>query len=156
MSFKVHLIIVCTIIIAVFFTWHIMENMKKSQPAEIAKETASPYSITITHASWGVNCRNSYTLGTNDRKDPFAYNGNADNKLHEDNVLEAVSKLCNGKLKCSIPIKKETLGDDPAPSCGNKMLNIEYRCFSFDRPWIVEGDSKKLDIDCSTAEERNR
>jgi hypothetical protein len=155
MSFKIHLIIVSVIIIAVYFAWQLTSRTNTPQPAVIEQETASPYSITVIHASWGLNCRNSYVARTTPQKDdPFAYKPGTESKLEEDNVLSIVSKLCDGKLKCTIPISPQALGGDPMPECGDKSLDVEYRCFSFDRPWLVQSSFKSLDIDCSSAASR--
>ncbi len=154
MSFKIHLIIVCAIIIVVFFSWQLMSSQKSTEATGKSIETISPYSVSIIHATWGINCRDYYAPNTATKDDPFKKSPDSNSKLREDNVLEAVSKLCSGKLKCSIPINEKALGSDPAPDCSGKVLKVEYRCFSFDRPWIAESDGKKLDIDCSKAEER--
>ena len=69
--------------------------------------------------------------------------------MHDDNVLTAVSNICNGKEKCDILIDPTVLGEDPLPSCMSEMLQIEYRCFSFDRIWVAKSQAGTLSINCA-------
>ena len=69
-------------------------------------------------------------------------------KIKEDNVRSAVSNLCNGKAVCDIPLDTATLGDDPLPICGSKILQIEYRCFSIDKLRIAKAATGAISIDC--------
>jgi hypothetical protein len=144
MSFKLHLIIISFIITAVYLAWRLMDSSPASVPA-VAPSKESPYSITISHASWGLNCR--YKTRNNE-SDNFA--GAKDSSpLREDNVLAKISQECNGKLHCSIPVSTDMLGPDPAAQCYEKELSIEYRCFSYDRPWHAKASSGTLTIDCN-------
>jgi hypothetical protein len=143
MSFKTHLIIVSFIILAVYLAWQLMEPA--SELPAVSPEKPSPYSITIVHASWGVNCR----LRMNESSmDNFAKDVR-NTPLREDNVLAKISEQCDGKLQCSIPVNSAALGLDPAPECAEKELRVEYRCFSYDRPWEVHISSGTLNIDCN-------
>lgn len=137
MPFRTHLIIIACIIAAVYFAWHIIDAAPPPPPPA-AVEVDSPYSIAIAHASWGLNCRRD------ENSDGFAADKTA---LREDNVLAALAERCNGKLRCDIPLTPETMGDTPTPGC-TKQLVVEYRCFSFDRPWTVRASSGKLSINC--------
>src|SRR5262245_44420026 len=119
MSFKAHLVVVCGIIIAVYLAWQLLNVSTTPVEVEAPDESEiSPYKISVIHASWGLNCNNATDKS------------NAADKPREDNVLEAVAKACNGKVKCGIPVKESFSGDDSATSCRDKMLEIEYRCFS--------------------------
>ena len=146
MSFKTHLIIVSCIILAVYLAWQWMEPA--AEMPVISVEPSSPYSITITHASWGLNCR----LRTQ-TADSFAKNANH-TPLREDNALSKLSEQCNGKLQCSIPVSSSALGFDPAPECAEKELRVEYRCFSYDRPWNVKMSSGTLTINCDKSRQK--
>lgn len=103
-----------------------------------------------------MNCLDAYAPSSETSEDPFAYKAKKNDKLKKNNVLELIAKACNNKLKCGIILKPELLGGDPAPDCVGEILEIEYRCFSFDRPWTInsDGKGKTLDIDCSNAEAR--
>ncbi len=153
MSFKIHLIIVSVIIIAVYFTWQITQRSQKSQDTVNQEEIVSPYKISIISASYGLNCLESYVEPSDNSNDPFAHKNNKE-LIKRDNVLATISSLCNDKLKCSIPLSAKLLDNDPMPQCAGKTLDVEYRCFSFDRPWTLKGEGKSLDIDCSSAEAR--
>ncbi len=143
MPFKIHLLIVSFIIAVVFVSWKWMAEAPQAAPQTAS---SSPYSISIVHASWGLNCKlkaipNSY--------DSYASSSEQTKPLRIDNVLVAVSELCNGKLQCSVPVNSGALGKDPAPECSEKVLDIEYRCFSYDRPWSTRSSSGSVDIDCN-------
>src|SRR5690606_23769554 len=101
-------------------------QMKEQPQAPVAVVQAAPqvesrYSIAITHASWGLNCRfrvSNRNSGASNPMGAFVSDGDAPrDKLREDNVLIAVSALCNGKLKCEFPLTPEALGGDPLPEC---------------------------------------
>jgi len=147
MSFKIHLIIIVFIIFAVLISWHWMSDT----PVKIAvpQPETSRFSIIVVHASWGLNCM-YVNDGTNTPPDAFAPSAQNPNsgKPHEDNVLEKVSELCNGKSQCSLPVNSSALGLDPSSGCMDKALEIEYRCFSYDRPWTARSSSGTLHIDC--------
>lgn len=146
MSFKVHLIIICVIITFMYIILQVINN--RPAPAPVAPvEQTSAYSITILHASWGLNCLDSFELEDTPQD---SFSSSAKSKLHEDNVLSEVADLCNDKKNCTVPINTTALGDDPSPDCRRKYLRVEYRCFAYDRPWILtsKDKEKELNIDC--------
>jgi hypothetical protein len=141
MSFKLHLIIVSVIIVLVYLAGKIFLTVPL--PATTPMSTKkSPFSIAITHATWGLNCRYRLTEGM-ENDDGFVKD------IRVDNALKKVSELCNDKPSCTIAINENTLGRDPYPGCFEKELDIEYRCYSFDRPWRVRGNSGTISIDCT-------
>lgn len=153
MSFKIHLIIISVIIVMVFLVWS-MSGSEPPPPAPVpVAQKVSSYSIAISHASWGLNCAKRPVSVNNSTSsyDTFAGTDVA-SKFHEDNVLLKVSEICNGKLQCDIPFTPDILGDDPQPDC-DKVLDIEYRCFSYDRPWRVRSSSGSLSINCDRPEQ---
>lgn len=147
MSFKGHLLIICGIIVFMYVILQVMQKKPDQQAVKV--EEKSPYSISILHASWGLNCLNSYDYDPEPTPSSFA--GSPKSKWVEDNVLTRVDALCKDKKGCVIGISKDVLGDVPdAENCGTKELKVEYRCFSFDRPWIIisKDKDKELVIDC--------
>ena len=131
MSFKIHLLIITIIVTVLYLVWVFVAS-QSSEPVIIQQSPTSQYNISIAHASWGMNCRTSFSYAGG-----IDAMGQVDNdvdlsKIKEDNVRSAVSNLCNGKAVCDIPLDTATLGDDPLPICGSKILQIEYRCFSID------------------------
>ena len=149
MSFKVHLIIVSCIIVAVLLVWQFMPApiTKPSENASINVPVAPTYSLAITHASWGLTCSGN-SINSDDTRTSFLSKSNVKNALREDNILEAVSRLCNGKPNCDISTDESMLGTDPAPGCNNKIIEIEYRCFSYDRPWNVKSFAASVSLNC--------
>ena len=114
----------------------------------------SPYSITVSSASWGLNCRDYYarrnygkTQGYNNQDDIDAIAA-ALSKIKENNVLYKVSQLCNDKSQCEIAISTSVLGDDPIPNCGYKELRVEYRCFAVDRLRRAKSANDAIRINC--------
>ncbi len=144
MHFKAHLIIVSIIIIMIYGIIHLF-MLNKAEPVTIASLIErSPYNITVERASWGLNCNSPYN-------EKYVYNSQPEevrNVVKEDNVLYKVSLYCNGKSKCDIPISVDALGEDPAPTCGYKSLQIEYRCFSVDKLRKAKAFEGVLSIDC--------
>lgn len=145
MPFKVHLLIVTCIIAAVYLVWEVMHSILPPPQAQ-SENLGIPHQISVIHASYGLNCRSISTNGDNTSQSP----PNDTKKLSEDNVLAAVSQKCNGARQCEIALNDPVLGEDPAPSCIPKTLDIEYRCFSYDRPWRVHGSSGSLKLLCPT------
>lgn len=147
MSFKIHLLIVCLIILTVYAVWQWTGSTSAPVASPPAQVKESNRWISVIHASWGLNCRGvANSFGSS--YDPYKAES-APGKLRVDNVLVAVSNLCNGQEECTIPVTADALDGDPAPACADKQLTVEYRCFSYDRPWTVHATNKSLSIDCS-------
>ena len=148
MSFRTHLTVISCIILAVLLMWQLMLRSNSPVPASTNIPENVPaersYSISVTHASWGLNCRNM-AFNNNTRE---AFLAKSNNTLHEDNVLEKVSHLCNGHVTCNVNIDEPSLGADPSPECNSKTLEIEYRCFAYDRPWSVKTVDTPITLHC--------
>lgn len=132
MSFKLHLVIVSTIIVLVILASQLIIQAPKETPAPAP--VASPYSIAIVRASWGLEC--------NDPVNPSSAN------VPENNVKDKIAAICEGKTECIIPIDVKVLGNDPAPKCPNKQLFVEYRCFTFDRLQNIKAVNGNATIKC--------
>jgi hypothetical protein len=148
MPFKVHLLIVAIIIAAVYIIWGIMHTAAPVVQAGDPKTMSRM--IAVTHASWGLNCRNVMISNDDNAQDAFGTGKQPNPKLSEDNVFSAVSLMCNGKSQCEVPASDPQLGEDPAPDCAIKNLEIEYRCFSYDRPWKVKLSSGVAKLQCAS------
>ncbi len=151
MSFKTHLLVVSFIIATVYGVWQLLYVHPQPAIVEVPQPQAGDKSIQIIRASWGLNCANMRFAQNGAPESPatFANSSPTVPQIKENNVLEAVSRLCNGQPACSIAPTVEILGTDPQPQCFDKKLEIEYRCFAFDRPWRVRGNNTTLQIDCS-------
>jgi hypothetical protein len=145
MHFKVHLLIICCIVIVVVLAWNVLQRRAATAPVSAAG--APPHVIAVHHASWGLNCKGTFAASDGSRG-VFANAGNPADRLKEDNVLDQVSTICNGNVSCDIRLNEATLGPDPMPDCGSKTLEVEYRCFSYDRPWKVRSNGGSLAIQC--------
>lgn len=121
--------------------YFVSQTLLQPKPKTITTETApaSRYFLSIIDASWGANCdANSSRKGYQSSKP----------SPKENNVLSVVSNMCNGKPSCDIPVDSEQLGIDPDPSCGYKMLQVNYRCFLVDKLHTVEMPNGTMSIDC--------
>src|SRR4051812_37845394 len=110
MSFKVHLLIISVIILMVYVGWMFLNR----EPTLVATRlvNAPKQQITVVHASWGMNClRSTGAAATPSAVNDAYVSKDAKNKLHEDNVLATVAKLCNGQTECDIAADPTVLGD---------------------------------------------
>lgn len=146
MQFRTHLIIILCITAAIYGIWYLLSQ---NQPVAVIQRGASPYSIHISRATWGLNCRQRYQVPSTS-SDGFSADAAGGFSLTANNVLKQVGELCDGKPDCEIPTDALLIGKDPAPHCIDKELEVEYRCFSFDRPWRIRSISATTKIDCST------
>lgn len=158
MSLKVNLFIMFVIAVSLVLIIKIFMTEEPEQaPAPPPKQViVSPYSITISSASWGLNCRDYYTR-KNSGKNSGYYSGDSDedeaiaaaiNKIKDNNVLYKVSQLCNDKPQCEIEVSQSVLGEDPLPNCGYKELKVEYRCFAVDRLRRAKSGNSPIIINC--------
>jgi hypothetical protein len=129
MSFKIHLLIVFCITILTYIVWQALQTPPAPPPVVEAKPS---HVINVAHATLGAQCGNE----------------NADRSSHFDNVLKRVAALCNDKVKCVIPIKSEILGNVSTFSCADRGLEVEYRCFSYDKAWTEKASYGALTLDC--------
>ncbi|MCE2926458.1 MAG: hypothetical protein LW823_02260 [Rickettsiales bacterium] len=140
MTFKTHLIAISVIILSVFIAWQAFQKPDRPKQAPPKTET-SAYQIIIVRASLGLNCLDRYP--------------NAEN-LFENNVKEIVSSLCAGKLDCKVPTNEKTLKITTSSDCSDKELEIEYRCFSFDRLRTEKASFGSVELRCSNLEPATR
>lgn len=153
MPLKIHLLIVSCIIAAVYIIWELMHVTGAPSPANNDPK-AIPRLIAVTHASLGLNCRNIAITNEATPHDAFSSSKPQNPKLSEDNVFSAVSLKCNGSTECTIAVDDPELGEDPAPDCTPKTLEIEYRCFSYDRPWRVKASTGTVKLLCATTDKK--
>jgi hypothetical protein len=150
MPLKNHILIIIGITLILFGLYALMD-IRRTSSSE-TKAGADDHFVRITRASWGLAC-NSTSYGADASQtssESFAQGNHVDNNLiKENNLLQKVSELCNGKPSCQFRVSPEILGTDPAPNCINKVMEVEYRCFSYDRPWIIKvSNNKVLTINC--------
>lgn len=114
------------------------------KPKPTATDPNTPTSdrfIQIHSASYGLNCnaRLKYRRPANGAVEEMMVN----------NVLLDVSRMCNGKVSCNIDVRDTSFSKKFPAGCA-KELEVEYRCFSWDRPWKVLGVPYELAvIDCA-------
>jgi hypothetical protein len=148
MHFKAHLIVVALIMVIMVFAWQWW--LRPAPPQVITQQQVedSEHYIRIIHASYGLNCR----ILQNTQTDPnYSIDSGLASRYREDNVLSIISAMCNGKKQCSVQLDNDGFGRfDPLPECKAKIMEVEYRCFTLDRPWRRQAaQNGTLNIDCS-------
>jgi len=149
MNFKIHLLIISAIIIVLYLASSFLASRSSAPKPLTQTPQVSDYYISVVHASWGLNCVSFIKRMSSQNEESLDTSRLDTSKLKTDNVLSAVSNLCNGKDTCEIPLDAASLGGDPAPSCGNKTLMVEYRCFSIDKLRSATASYGALPIDCN-------
>lgn len=136
MESKNHIILVIMVALIALLVW---QFIPKQQPVvEVAAEDPADdgHYIRIHSASWGLNCP-VRTDGTTSNDSMLAPDTPV-MQLKRDNVLSLISKKCNGKNECEVFNTPSTFNADddknPDRNC-DKQLEVEYRCFTFDRLW---------------------
>ena len=155
MNWKFHAIAVTAIMIVIVgifvATGKINVPAGGKPPAVNPNVPDSDRFIQIAKANWGFNCNRfieQYNQAVEAQKkiDPYNTQKLVD-PVRQNNVLLEISNQCNGKVTCQIAADPKALGD-PYRNC-RKFLEVEYRCFSFDRPWPVTAEQgTTLTIDC--------
>lgn len=123
-----------------------------------------PYSPTgdryvrIVDATWGLNCNpeinrlrsmGKTTTGEGDDERPLEL-------VKPNNVLYAVTRICEDKIACDILAINATLDLDPLSAC-YKELVVGYRCFSVDRKWTRKTEQGTiLKIDCNEGVDQSK
>ena len=139
MNLKIHFVGLAVIILL------LVAIAYKTSQTDTVPQTASPYVIEIANATYGANCNTPGTSTGPD--DPYAET--ASRKVTKNNVLSIVGRICNGKNVCSFPLNETTFPEDPASNCPKK-LEVDYRCFAYDRPWSVSAqEGGTINVDCT-------
>lgn len=151
---KFHIIAIACICLIVVVLYQFIGPKPSAGTALL--QTGDRY-LRVASASWGLNCNDAIseakksreTVGL--RKDEYGQViPEAPLKpMQPDNALDAVKKLCDGKLVCEVFATSEVLGFEPMESCF-KTLTLGYRCFEMDRLKINQtGQGELARIDCS-------
>lgn len=147
MSFKIHLLIVTFIILAVTIIWEFkpdaVQLTDQGDNGEISRR------IIVNHASWGLNCLQYDIESSNRVKTPYRTKESKNKGIFKDNAYKAVALACNGELECEVRASDEIISPEPEPNCQPKSLDIEYRCFSYDRPWRVQTEGGTVKLECT-------
>ncbi len=139
MHFRAHAIIILFIILTVFGVW---QWLQKPEPVSASVAQAdSDYFVRILRASYGLNCSRK-VMRLPEQPDVMW-------TVKPDNALTELSARCNGQTVCAVTPSVDFAMEDPAVGC-MKMLDVEYRCFSYDRTWRKTArQGEILTIDCS-------
>lgn len=137
----------------------------KSSPEQtVVTTTTSATQMRIESASWGLNCNALYSIYKQREQEMARNQKNAQpgkapaapkspaTIISQNNVLDTVKKLCEGKAKCAFPANAAVLGD-VFSNC-SKVLEISWRCFNYDklRTQTVQNGSP-LTIDCDAKDD---
>lgn len=135
-NLKFHLIAMSIIIGVISLVFFMIQRFQTPDlPVEEQPDiVASDRVIFVSKASFGLNCNEVYerfkerehTMGV-----PIP-NGMVESKPN--NALLAITELCNGKKYCSFTATDSKFGLEPMSNC-IRELEVEYRCFSYDRVW---------------------
>ena len=90
-------------------------------------------SITIARANWGWNCNGSKKMASTTQylTNPNGTHTAETYQVAENNAYNAVSKLCDKRLKCDVEASVATIGFGAAENCP-KDLVVDFRCFDYD------------------------
>ncbi len=144
MNSKAHFAIIIALVIGMLAAWQIMLN-RANVPTPAASDTIAERYISIVRANYGLNC-----LTDNNDAQPYPATPSETRVFRENNILIPASNACNGRIKCSIDGKTLLSGADSASKCKAKAIEIEYRCFSYDRLWTARNPGGNgVIIDCT-------
>ncbi|MCI5049593.1 MAG: SUEL-type lectin domain-containing protein [Rickettsiales bacterium] len=147
-NMKFHIMAVSMMITAAIIVFLVAGN-KEQIAAEAGISGVDPNKVIDIHsATWGENC--NYVLDLK-RKDYARRNLPTDglDNMERNNVLHKMKELCGGKFTCQIKATPKVLENKKHPSC-RKRLDVEYRCFAYDRLWQVKAAmGENLVIDCT-------
>jgi hypothetical protein len=154
-SLKFHAIAIAAIVVVITLLYAVIGSKKPSQAPTVASDRA----VEVYSATWGEECNQSIQQVMEERKlTPIEKDKNGVviertplSLVQQNNVLERVSQLCNGRLTCTITPTSKNLGVEPLASCAKK-LNLSYRCYNYDRLWnLTIGQGAITVIDCNEA-----
>ncbi len=118
------------------------------QPKEETIVQKSAYAVSIEQATYGENCnklieqRNKMLKAQSSSMKPEAL-------ITRGNASDIIASHCNGKEICSFTVSPTALGIDPYARC-LKVLEVEYRCFSFDQLRVASAqDQNLIEMSCS-------
>ena len=133
MKLKNHLIAIAVITFVVLIAWKLLQAQAPA-PAPGNSAAPSPYNIIIVRASWGLNCLERFASA---------------DQISENNIQQPIINLCNGKAECIISISEANKVFNFLPECTDKVMEVDYRCFSFDRLRSVKASNGQLELKCS-------
>ncbi len=155
MGSKTHIIVIALILLVIMFAAHMVRQMDRGAAATSTKPIVIDETrfIHVIRASWGRNCH-----GKKRRSSPAVTLGITEEGVYstpfydiaENNAYKIVADKCNNRRSCTLEANSDFIGFDAAPNC-TKELVVEYRCFSYDTPWIKKAKQKQtMVIDCVT------
>ncbi len=157
MNRKTHVILVALLLLLILIAAHLAQRLDRSSPAPqgpiVIDETRF---IHIIRAHWGRNCHGQKRQASPAVAMGISEQGAYEAPLYEvaeNNAYKPVAETCDRQRYCELEAKTEFLGFDPAPNC-RKELTVEYRCFSYDTPWVKKAaQNQDLRIDCQAGHE---
>lgn len=157
-QYRTHAIAIGSISVVITVLFFVMQPPKIAPQPDSSQVMGDRY-ITIYSATWGENC-NQFIEQAAANPQPLKTTAQGEiipqqlpNRIVPDNVLQAVSNACNGKLTCRVTVNSATLGVEPLGTCF-KELKLSYRCYTLDRLWpITLRQNDVLNIDCNEKED---
>lgn len=116
----------------------------------VVEEPIGDRFVTIWEGSWGLNCNEQPNRFGNRR---FGQSNTppapAKKRVKFNNVRDTIAPLCDGKLGCEFNVDVETLGNPAEGSGCRPILELVYRCYSYDKPWRVTANmGETVTINC--------
>lgn len=150
MESKNHILLVVMVGLIIMLLWQFVPKQEAPVVDDPVESIDTGHYIRIHSASWGLNC---IAPSTSSADDALLAKDDKVLKLRRDNVLGLVSKKCNGKETCEVMNSPATFDasdeKNPNKNC-EKILEIEYRCFTFDRLWKkTSGHREAVKIECA-------
>jgi len=147
-NMKFHMMAVGSMITAAILVFVFVEMSKAPPPeAQVDPTLAAGRQIIIHSANWGLNCNQVIEM----KRAENIRMGIPVDKLvpvEPNNVLNTINGLCGGKPYCQVLATPEVLKDDTYPRC-TKLLEVSYRCFSYDNVTIAAGtQGETITLDC--------
>lgn len=152
--YKFHAIAIAAIFLVVIVIYMLMPQ--PSAPVAADPALMGERYIAIYSATWGQACNPQIEQAIAERANvpvkaekPDSDAPLALQPVSANNVLQAVSDLCNGKLTCEFTASSQTFGVEPLHACP-KNLEVSYRCFAYDRLWTVTAQQgQTVTLDCN-------
>lgn len=144
---------ICLVIVLVFSF-----AAPKPAPVAMSNEPQTSNRIEVYQANWGLNCNVDIARTLKVRQTNLPPRDEKGQVIpykplvpaQKNNVILPVSTLCNTQVMCQIEATSTNLGGiDPLETC-YKQLEVQYRCFTYDRIHTETVDQGSiLTLDCN-------
>lgn len=155
---RFHIIAILSICIVIMVLYGMLFQLKPANP----EAPQLRYKVFVIGATWGENCNDYISKmieGGIKREPEVDENGNQRppkpyELVKRDNILDEISRRCNGQVLCQFPATQKYIVNNPHPNC-NKKLDLTYRCYDLDRIRVINtNEGREVKLDCSTKDDK--